>query len=68
MFNTKMHTSNEYRITVVTYENKITGETYELGMRVGLGHNSLETAWNHVRTACQVKGWNKHDVRPIAAT
>jgi hypothetical protein len=52
------------KIGKATYTHKVTGEQYELGFDYN-GHEEteIEAAWNRVRTAAALNGWNVDDIR-----
>ena len=52
----------ETRAATATYRNLANGKTYELGFWVTPTHTPLEAAWDHVATAAQMNGWNRHDI------
>ena len=45
-----------------TYTNRVTGETYKLGFEMHDSETELARAWDLVKLAARMNGWNKHDV------
>ena len=46
-----------------TYKNKVTGETYKLGIQIEEDEAPLAVAWSRgIRVAATMNGWNLHDI------
>ena len=55
-------------MTVATYKNLVTKETYELGMDIAEGETALSQAWNMLTTAAALCGWHYADMTVISYT